>query len=78
MAVKTSTFTGWRLSGEDAEAFLKQLDESQPNVRAQEALSRGRALCKQMAEKGYSSVNPKQETMLKKAYNCVKRFITKK
>jgi len=77
MAVKTSPFTGWRLSGKDAEAFVRQVDESRPNVRAQEALSRGRALCKQMAEKGYSSVNPKKETMLKKAYCCVKRLITK-
>lgn len=77
MAVKTSPFTGWRLSGKDAEAFVRQVDESRPNVRAQEALSRGRALCKQMAEKGYSSVNPKKETMLKKAYCYVKRFITK-
>ena len=77
MAVKTSPFTGWRLSGKDAEAFVRQIDESRPNVRAQEALSRGRALCKQMAEKGYSSVNPKKETMLKKAYCSVKRLITK-
>jgi hypothetical protein len=77
MAVKTSPFTGWRLSGKDAEAFVRQIDESRPNVRAQEALSRGRALCKQMAEKGYSSVNPKKETMLKKAYSCVKRLISK-
>jgi hypothetical protein len=77
MAVKTSPFTGWRLSGKDADAFARQVDESRPNVRAQEALSRGRALCKQMAEKGYSSVNPKKETLFKKAYCCVKRLITK-
>lgn len=77
MAVKTSTFTGWKLSGSDVDAFLKQIDESQPSARAQEALSRGRALCKQMAEKGYSSVNPKKETMLKKAYCYMKRCMTK-
>ena len=77
MAVKTSPFTGWRLSGKDAEAFVRQIDESQPNVRAQHALLRGRALCKQISEKGYSSVTPKKETLLKKAYNCIKRFITK-
>lgn len=53
---KISPFTGWRFSGKDADAFVRQIDEGRPNIRAQEALSRGRALCKQMTEKGYIMV----------------------
>lgn len=77
MSVKTSTFTGWRLSGKDAEAFSKQVEESQPNRLAQEALSRGRALCEQMATHGYSSVNSKKETIFEKVFCSIKRLVKK-
>lgn len=77
MAVKTSAFTGWKLSEEDAEAFLKQVDEGQQNERAQAALVRGRALCKQISERGYSLVEPKKESLLRKTYNRIKYLITK-
>lgn len=77
MAVKTSPFTGWRLSGKDAEAFVRQIDESRPNIRAQEALLRGRAICKQMAEKGYSSAQPEKRAMPKRVYCFVKRLVSK-
>lgn len=75
MAVKTSTFTGWRLSGKDADAFLEQINESHSNKRAQQALVRGRALCKQIAEKGYSSVKPKKESFFKRACKYAKELI---
>lgn len=78
MAVKTSTFTGWKLSGKDAEAFVKQVDESRQNERAQAALLRGRDLCKQISERGYTSVKPKKEkSLFKRACDQVKSFITK-
>jgi hypothetical protein len=73
MAVKTSPFTGWRLSGRDADAFSKQVNESRPNERAQESLMRGRALCKQMEDKGYSSVNQNKATIFKKACRYIKK-----
>jgi hypothetical protein len=31
MAIKTSTFSCWRLSGKDADAFLKQINDFTPN-----------------------------------------------
>jgi len=34
MAIKTSTFSGWRLSGKDADAFLAQIREAKPNPLA--------------------------------------------
>lgn len=40
MAIKTSTFSGWRLSGKDAEAFLEQVNSE----LAQATLARGRKL----------------------------------
>lgn len=77
MAVKTSTFTGWKFSGKDAEAFVKQIDEGRPNALAQESLVRGRVLCKQMQESGYSSLKPKKVNVLKAAYSRVKQLILK-
>lgn len=41
MAIKTSTFSGWRLSGQDADAFLAQIREVKPNPLAQETLRSG-------------------------------------
>lgn len=77
MAVKTSPFTCWRLSGKDADDFIKQLDESQPNKRAQEALSRGRVLCEEMSRHGYSSVRSSKGNFIKTTFNRIKQFITK-
>ena len=53
MAIKTSTFSGWRLSGKDAEAFLEQIEKSNPNKQAQETLTRGKKLLRQYDEQGY-------------------------
>lgn len=77
MAVKKSTFTGWKLSGDDAEAFSKQINESRPNERAQEALMRGRVLCKQIESAGYSSVRPKKQNIFKRVVNCAKQLVNK-
>jgi len=77
MAVKTTPFTCWKLSGKDADAFVRQLDESQPNKRAQEALSRGRLLCEQMSKYGYSSVKPSKSNFLKTAFNRIKQIVIK-
>lgn len=53
MAIKSSTFSGWRLSGQDAEAFLKQISETTPNPQAKAAVLRGRASAKEYIAKGY-------------------------
>jgi len=53
MAIKTSTFSGWRLSGKDAEAFLKQISDPTPNPLAEAAMARGRPLAEEYLAKGY-------------------------
>jgi len=76
MAVKTSPFTGWKLSGKDADAFLKQVNESVPNQRARDALERGRALSKRIAEKD-CSVKPQTVSLLKKVCINIKKLLAK-
>jgi len=53
MGIKTSTFSGWRLSGETADAFLAELHSTKPNRQAKETLRLGDKLMKQYKEKGY-------------------------
>ena len=53
MAIKTSTFSGWRLSGKDADAFLKQVKEAKPNPQAKAALVNGRPLAEEFLAKGH-------------------------
>lgn len=53
MAIKTSTFSGWRLSGKDAEVFLRQANNPVPNPRAQAAVKRGKKLAQDYLAKGY-------------------------
>ncbi len=71
MAIKTSTFSGWRLSGKDAEAFLKQISDPTPNPLAQAALERGRKLAEEYLAKGYVVINPKKA----KKTNLYKRLL---
>jgi hypothetical protein len=54
MAFKTSTFSGWQLSGKHARAFLKQIKENEgkPNLLAQAAYERGRLLMAEYEQKG--------------------------
>ncbi|HEV2614673.1 MAG TPA: hypothetical protein VGV92_08205 [Gammaproteobacteria bacterium] len=56
MAIKTSTFSGWRLSGEDADAFLKQISDPRPNPLAQAALKRGEKYAKEYIKKGFFTI----------------------
>lgn len=66
MAIKTSTFSGWRLSGKDADAFLKQINNPAPNPLAEIAITRGRPLAEEYLAKGYATFTPKKEKPLKK------------
>jgi hypothetical protein len=61
MAIKTSTFSGWRLSGKNADAFLKQISDAEPNPLAQAALERGRKLMDEYNEKGYVVLHPRKK-----------------
>ena len=65
MAIKTSTFSGWRLSGKDADAFIKQINDPAPNFCAQAAVKRGQKLADEYLSKGYVSINPKRENSQK-------------
>ncbi len=58
MAIKTSTFSGWRLSGKDADSFLEQVNNAKPNPLAQAALERGRKLMAEYDKKGYVTLSP--------------------
>jgi len=61
MAIRTSTFSGWRLSGKDADIFLKQISDAKPNPLAQAALVRGRPLAEQYLHKGYATFSPRKK-----------------
>lgn len=53
MAIKTSTFSGWRLTGEDANAFEKQVENNSPSPFASAALERGKPLAEEYLANGY-------------------------
>ncbi len=65
MAIKTSPFSGWRLSGKDANAFLEQVNNAQPNPLAQAALDRGRKLMSEYDQKGYATICPRKNLKTK-------------
>jgi hypothetical protein len=50
VTIKTS-FTGTRLTGQDAQRFLQQIEEP-PNPRAAESVARGVAMAREMRETG--------------------------
>lgn len=56
MAIKTSTFSGWRLSGKDADTFLDQVNNAKTNPLAQKSLERGRELMAEYDKNGYVSI----------------------
>jgi len=62
MAIKTSTFSGWRLSGKDADAFLDQVKNAKPNPRAQETLRLGEKLLKEYQKTGRVILRPKNDS----------------
>ena len=57
MALQTSPFSGWRLSGKEAEAFLEQVNQAQSNPLAQASLDRGRQLMAEYDQKGYVTLH---------------------
>jgi hypothetical protein len=62
MAIKTSTFSGWRLSGNDADAFLEQVNTAMPNPLAQAALNRGRKLMAEYDKQGYVTLRSRKNS----------------
>jgi len=59
MSIKSSTFGGVYLSGEDAEQFIKQLRDEKPKQAAIDSFHRGQKLLKEYHEKGYVTFCPK-------------------
>lgn len=53
MSIKSSTFGGVRLSGEDAEKFRKQVAHGRPKKAAKESAKRGESLLREFNENGY-------------------------
>ncbi len=62
MAIKTSTFSGWRLSDKDADTFLEQINKAKPNPSAQAAIKHGRKLMAEYDEKGYVTLSPRTKS----------------
>jgi len=58
MAIKTSTFGGVHLTGEDAEKFRRQVKYGRPKKAAHQALAEGRKYLKEFEEKGYVTFYP--------------------
>lgn len=67
MTIKTSTFSGWRLSGKDAKAFLKQINNPEPNPAAEAALERGRPMAEEYLAKGYATIRIQRKNHSKKS-----------
>jgi hypothetical protein len=65
MSIKSSTFGGVHLSGEDAEQFLKQLRDEKPKQAAIDSFHRGQKLVKECHEKGYVTFYPKNTHLMK-------------
>jgi len=61
MAIQHSTFSGWHLSGKDAEAFEKQIRNLPPNPLADAALRRGRKLAEEYLRTGRATIRFNQE-----------------
>ena len=57
MSVKTTTFGGVHLSGEDARKFLNQVRYGRPKQAAKDACAHGLPMVKEFMEKGYSTIN---------------------
>ncbi len=58
MAIKTTPFSGWHLSGKEAEAFIKQVEDTTPNPSAKLAIENGQELAKEYIKKGYIVLRP--------------------
>lgn len=60
MAIKTSTFSGWHLTDEHADALLKHISDSTPNPVAQASCDRGDLLADEFLKNGYVRMRPKK------------------
>jgi len=60
MAIQTSTFSGWQLTDEHAEALLKIVNDPSPNLLAMEACAHGDKLAKEFIENGFVRMNPEE------------------
>jgi hypothetical protein len=60
MSIKSSTFGGVHLSGEEAEQFIKQLRDEKPKQAAIDSFHRGQKLLKEYHKKGYVTFCPKK------------------
>lgn len=56
MSVRSSTFGGVRLSGEDAKKFINQVRYGRPNKAAAGALAQGKKMLKEYEQKGYATI----------------------
>ena len=61
MAIKTSTFSGWQLSGKHAEAFMKHFNDPTTNPLAIAAAKRGRKLAEEYFKNGFVVIKPAKE-----------------
>lgn len=56
MAVLSHDFGGLKLSGRDADMFVRQVDSGKPSANAERMLARGRELLNQMSQSGQVTV----------------------
>jgi hypothetical protein len=56
MAVLSRDFGGIKLSGRDADTFVRQVHAGQPSAEAEKTLARGRELLNQMSHNGQVTV----------------------
>ena len=61
MAVKTSTFSGWHLSGKDADVFLSKIQDKTPNPRAVKTLLAGKKLLNEFDKTGSVILRPQKD-----------------
>ncbi|HEV2614518.1 MAG TPA: hypothetical protein VGV92_07395 [Gammaproteobacteria bacterium] len=61
MSIRKSTFSGYELTGEDAEAFLRQISDPTPNPFADAAVRRGRKLAEEYARTGRATIKVDNE-----------------
>ena len=61
MAIKTSTFGGWELTGKHIDAFLKIVNNPIPNPLAIATVKRGRRLAEEYNRNGFVVINPSKE-----------------
>jgi len=60
MSVKTSTFGGVRLSGEEADKFVKQVTYGRPKQAAQDAAARGNKMVSEYTATGHVTIRARK------------------